>query len=62
MNSSGDPGLDEQARLYLTRCRFSRSDLADGKPGSSLTWGIATIEWGSDIARPQAKQPGKATP
>jgi len=62
MNSSGDPGLDEQARLYLTRCRFSRSDLADRKPGSSLTWGIATIEWGSDIARPQAKQPGKATP
>jgi hypothetical protein len=62
MNSSGDPELDEQARLYLTRCRFSRSDLAGGKPDASLTWGIATIEWGSDIARPQARQPGKATP
>jgi hypothetical protein len=62
MNSSGDPGLDQQARLYLTRCRFSRSDLAGGKPDASLTWGIATIEWGSDIARPQARQPGKATP
>ena len=62
INSSGDPGLDEQVRLYLTRCRFSRSDLAGGKPDGSLTWGIATIEWGSDIARPQARQPGKATP
>jgi hypothetical protein len=62
MNSSGDPELDEHARLYLTRCRFSRSDLAGGKPDAPLTWGIATIEWGSDIARPQARQPGKATP
>jgi hypothetical protein len=62
MNSSGDPGLDEQARLYLTRCHFSRSDLGGGKPDASLTWGIATIEWGSDIARPQARQPGRATP
>ena len=62
MNSSGDPELDEQARLYLTRCRFSRSDRGGGKPDTALTWGIATIAWGSDIARPQAKQPGKATP
>jgi hypothetical protein len=62
MNSSGDPGLDEQARRYLTRCRFSRSDLAGGKPDASLTWGIATIAWGSDIARPQASQPSRAMP
>jgi hypothetical protein len=62
MNSSGDQELDEQARLYLTRCRFSRSDAGGGKPDTSLTWGIATIAWGSDIARPQARQPGKATP
>jgi len=62
MNSSGDPSLDEQARLYLTRTRFSR----DGKGGPNrdapLIWGIATIEWGTDIARPQAKQQGNATP
>jgi hypothetical protein len=62
VNSSGDPGLDEQARLYLTRCRFSRAGSGDGKLDASLTWGIATIEWGSDIARPQARQPGRATP
>jgi len=62
MNSSGDPELDEQARLYLTRCRFSRSDPGGGKADTSLTWGIATIAWGSDIARPQARQPGKTTP
>jgi hypothetical protein len=60
MNSSGDPGLDEQARVYLARCRFSRR--APGKSEMPLTWGIATIEWGSDITRPAAKQPGSATP
>jgi hypothetical protein len=62
LNSSGDPQLDEQARLYLTRCRFSRSASGDGKSEAPLTWGIATIEWGSDIARPHARQPGSATP
>jgi hypothetical protein len=62
MNSSGDPELDEQARLYLARCRFSQQAPGDGKADSPLTWGIATIEWGSDITRPHAKQPGSATP
>jgi hypothetical protein len=62
MNSSGDPGLDQQARLYLTRCRFPRSELDGGKPDASLTWGIAIIEWGSEVARPQARQPVSTTP
>jgi len=62
MNSSGDPDLDQQARLYLTRCRFPRSELGAGKPDASLAWGIAIIEWGSDIARPQARQPVSTTP
>ena len=62
MNSSGDPGLDEQARLYLARCRFSRRVPGNAKSDAFLTWGIATIEWGSDIARPQARQTGSATP
>lgn len=62
MNSSGDPELDEQARLYLARCRFSRSAPGDASANAVLTWGIATIEWGSDIARPQARQPASATP
>ena len=62
MNSSGDPGLDEQVRLYLARCRFSRILPGDAKSEGFLTWGIATIEWGSDIAHPQARQPASATP
>jgi hypothetical protein len=62
MNSSGDPELDEQARLFLARCHFPRSTSGDARSGVFLTWGIATIEWGSDIARPQARQPGSATP
>lgn len=62
MNSSGDPQLDEQARLYLARCRFSRRARGDGKSEAPLTWGVATIEWGSAITRPNASQPGSATP
>jgi hypothetical protein len=62
MNSSGDPGLDQQARLYLTRCRFPRSELGAGKSDASLAWGIAIIEWGSDIVRPQPRQPVSTTP
>jgi hypothetical protein len=62
MNSSGDPGLDQQGRLYITRCRFPRSEAGAGKPDASLAWGIAIIEWGSDIARPQTRQPVSTTP
>jgi hypothetical protein len=62
MNSSGDPALDEQARLYLARCRFPKSAPSDGESDALLTWGIATIEWGGDIARPQARPSSSATP
>jgi len=62
MNSSGDPGLDTQARLYLMRCRFARSAPDNAKPDASLTWGVATIQWGSDVARPQSRPSGNATP
>ncbi|HYY34940.1 MAG TPA: hypothetical protein VE867_01065 [Candidatus Binatia bacterium] len=62
MNSSGDPALDEQARLYLARCRFPKRAPSDGKSDALLTWAIATIEWGGDIARPQARPSGSATP
>jgi hypothetical protein len=62
LNSSGDPALDEQARLYLVHCRFTQIAREDGKPGEHLIWGIATIEWGSDITRPPAKPAGKVTP
>jgi len=53
INSSGDPALDEQARLQLVRSRFSQNRQTGTKPGSSLVWGMATIRWGSDVARPQ---------
>ncbi len=62
LNSSGDPALDEQARLYLAQCRFSQSAANAGKADPFLTWGIATIEWGSDIAQPQPTPAGRATP
>ena len=62
MNSSGDRALDEQARLYLMRCRFPKSAPDDGMPDALLTWGIATIEWGTDITRPHSTQRGSATP
>jgi hypothetical protein len=53
LNSSGDPALDEQARRYLTLCRFPRSSASAEKVTPFLTWGIATIEWGSDVAHPR---------
>jgi len=58
LNSSGDTALDEQARSYLARCRFSQTIANAGKPDSFLVWGIATIQWGSDIARPQPPSGG----
>jgi hypothetical protein len=53
VNSSGDPALDEQARLQIIRTRFLQSRQTGTQPGSSLVWGMATIQWGSDVARPQ---------
>ena len=56
LNSCGDPALDEQARHYLALCRFSKKPETTGETGPSfLTWGVATIEWGSDVAQPQKK-------
>lgn len=60
MDSSGDAALDEQGRLYVLRCRFAKA-----APGvaetDSLIWGIATIEWSNDVARPQ-RQPAVIVP
>ena len=52
INSSGDLALDEQGRLQLVRSRFSPSRITAGRPGLSLIWGTATIQWGSDVGRP----------
>jgi len=61
MDSSGDPALDEQGRLYVLRCRFSEAARSTDKADSFLTWGIATVQWGSDIARSQL-QPAASVP
>jgi hypothetical protein len=58
VNSSGDTTLDEQARSYLARCRFPQNIANAGKPDSFLAWGTATIQWSSDIARPQSPSGG----
>jgi hypothetical protein len=62
INSSGDPALDEQARLQVVRSRFSRNGGNAAKPGSSLVWGVATIQWGSDVARLQQVPAATITP
>jgi hypothetical protein len=62
INSSGDPALDEQARLQVVGSRFSPNRQTDTQPGSSLVWGIATIQWGSDVARPRQAPAATVTP
>jgi hypothetical protein len=52
LNSSGDPALDEQARRQVVLARFAPVAAATVKPGESDVWGIATVEWGNDVARP----------
>jgi hypothetical protein len=62
INSSGDPALDDQARLQVVRSRFSQKRETGNKAGSALVWGIATIQWGSDVARPQQAPAATVTP
>jgi hypothetical protein len=51
-NSSGDAGLDEQARSYIQQCRFPAASDA-GSP-EQLKWATATFEWGNDLTAPPA--------
>src|SRR5262249_10326466 len=62
INSSGDPALDEQARLQVVRSRFSQTRQNGSEPGSSLVWGMATIQWGNDVTRPQQAPAASVTP
>ena len=52
LNSSGDTLLDQQAREHLALCRFPQKSTSNAE---SLVWGIATIEWGNDVATMNAK-------
>jgi hypothetical protein len=54
LNSSGDPALDEQARQRLEVVRLPPSSAGDSGDAQSLVWGIATVEWGNDVTRPQS--------
>lgn len=49
LNSSGDAALDEQARRHIVLARFPQIKTANDE---SLVWGVATLNWGNDIARP----------
>jgi len=62
INSSGDPALDEQARLQVVRSRFSQNKQTGNRPDSALVWGMATIQWGSDVARLQQAPAATITP
>lgn len=62
IGSSGDPALDEQARLQVIRGRFQPNRAMSRSPGASLVWGIATIQWGTDVVRPQQAQSTSLTP
>jgi hypothetical protein len=53
LNSSGDPALDEQARHYLMFGRFPGTSTINGAGNQSLVWGVATVEFGNDVAPPQ---------
>lgn len=51
LNSSGDVTLDAQAHQHIAQTTFDRP------PNESLSWGVATVEFGSDIARPDEHEP-----
>jgi hypothetical protein len=61
-NSSGDPALDEQARRHLMLCRFPVSSIGDSGNDQNLTWGLATVDWGNDVARPEVKSTTTGAP
>lgn len=62
IDSSGDPALDEQARLQVILSRFPPNRGTGGNPGASSVWGIATIQWGNDVVRPQQAPSASVTP
>ena len=49
--SSGDAALDKLARQHLALTRFAAQPMNSG----ALVWGVATIEWGNDVAAASLK-------
>ncbi|MBA2431424.1 MAG: hypothetical protein H0V56_04825 [Chthoniobacterales bacterium] len=60
--SSGDAALDDQARRHILLCRFpvigrrqttgQAAQTGDRSVATPLLWGIAMVQWGSDINAP----------
>ena len=49
ISSSGDAALDEQARQWLVRTRFTK--INPSADTQTLTWGVAAVEWGNDVTQ-----------
>jgi hypothetical protein len=62
INSSGDAAVDEQARLQVVRTRFSPTRQNDTKATSSLVWGTASVQWGSDVESSQRRSAANLKP
>lgn len=63
LSASGDPALDEQARRQIVLARFGKSaGLSQETPERPDIWGIATVEWGNDIAHPTSPTPRNTAP
>jgi outer membrane biosynthesis protein TonB len=60
--SSGDAALDDQARKYLTLCRFPAILHPPSSILAALTWGLVTVEWGNDIVRPPSTRTESIAP
>jgi hypothetical protein len=59
LNSSGDAALNEQAREHIARTRFTARSTSNNEP---LVWGIATVQWGNDVAAPPARSTSTPAP
>jgi hypothetical protein len=60
LSSSGDPSLDEQARLWLVRSRFPGQPATSNADVENLIWGVATVQWGNDVSQPQSAEKSSA--
>jgi hypothetical protein len=63
LNSSGDSALDEQARLWLVRSRFTKPSAPAvlDSPDQKLIWGVVIVQWGNDVTQP-ARPAAPVTP
>lgn len=61
-SSSGDAALDEQARKYLALTRFPSIRDSPSSTVASLTWGLATLQWGNDLTPPPSPNPASTAP